>query len=60
MFFRPPEDTQMNEALDQVSRAILPSMCCSWSRGILSSVSARPLGGRVGGVALNRKKMKMV
>lgn len=62
VFFRPPEATQMNEALDQVSRAILPSMCCSWPRGILSSVSARPLGEEVkrGRVTVVRKKMKRV
>lgn len=64
VFFRPPEAAQMNEALDQVSRAILPSMCCSLPRGILSSVSARPLGEeevRRGRVALVRKKkMKRV
>lgn len=59
---RPPEAIQMNEALDQVSQVILPSMCCSWPRGMLSSMLARPLGEEVrkGRVALVRKKMKRV
>lgn len=50
MFFRPPEATQMNEALDQVSRGDTPPACsCSWPPGgfFSSSVSARPLGEEV-------------
>ncbi len=45
VFFRPPEATQMNEALDQVSRAILPSMCCSWPRGDFEQCVCQTAGG---------------